>query len=345
MNQLLNDLASLSGMRDRQAMDFALVTLVRNARPWNLASVRLLRAVGPADKQRWLTLARLERNQTEPEHDQVWLSLEHLPLLGDYPSREAAIVTESVICTGSDPFVSIFPIDTQASVCSLLEVESDQALQPELQHMIDSVLRLYENLQALLDYGEKDTLTELLNRKTFDSAFWRAAKTLDSRTPPGLMERRAKISQGSYWLAVIDIDHFKRVNDNFGHLIGDEVLLLLARHMRNSFRMHDQLYRFGGEEFVVLMRCASHDDAKATLERFRLQISTHEFPKVERITVSSGFTELQDNDTPSEAFDRADKAVYYAKGHGRNQVCSYSALLAAGELKEQVNAAEEIDFF
>lgn len=345
MNHLLKDLAGLSGLRDRQTMDFALVTLIRNSHVWSLAAVRLLRAVGPADKQRWLALAKLERHQIIPEHDQAWLNLEHLPLLSDCAAREAAIVTESVICNGKDPFTTLFPIDTQASVCSLLEVESEQAISTENQQLIDSVLRLYENLQSLLDYGEKDTLTELLNRKTFDSAFWRAAKTLESSTPPGQEERRANVSQGSYWLAVLDIDHFKRVNDNFGHLIGDEVLLLLARHMRNSFRLHDQLYRFGGEEFVVLMRCASHDNAKATLERFRLQISSHDFPKVERITISSGFTQLQDNDTPSAAFDRADKAVYYAKGHGRNQVCSYTTLVAAGELQEQPDAAEEIDFF
>ena len=91
----------------------------------------------------------------------------------------------------------------------------------------------------------------------------------------------------SYWLAVIDIDHFKRVNDLSGHLIGDEVLLLLARQMRVNFRFHDQLYRFGGEEFVVLMRCTNHADALAALERFRHQIEIHAFPQVGPITVRS----------------------------------------------------------
>lgn len=345
MNLLLSDLAHLSGLRDRQAMDFALVTLMGRCGLWRFSTVRLLRAVGPPQDQHWLTLASLSQGQTEPACDHIWFDLTGLPRLDDCPQREAAIVTEAVVQNGTGPFTTRFPIDTQASVCSLLEVESDQAIAPNVQTMVDSVLRLYENLQSLLDYGEKDTLTELLNRKTFDSAFWLAAQTTDAATVPVSTERRAKAPQASYWLAVIDIDHFKRVNDNFGHLIGDEVLVLLARHMRSSFRFHDQLYRFGGEEFVVLMRCTSHDDASAALERFRLQIAEQDFPQVGHITISTGFTPLSDNDTPSGAFDRADKAVYYAKGHGRNQVCSYTLLVAAGELVAQASDDEEVDFF
>jgi diguanylate cyclase (GGDEF)-like protein len=345
MNLLLSGLAKLSGLRDRQAMDFALVKLIRSTDLWQFSMVRLLRAIGPSENQHWLTLASLGLAQTEPERDHIWLDLTGLPRLSDCPQREAAIVTESVVQTGTGPFTTRFPIDTQASVCSLLEVESDQAVSPNVQAMVDSVLRLYENLQSLLDYGEKDTLTELLNRKTFDSAFWLAAQTTEATNALVQTERRASTPEASYWLAVIDIDHFKRVNDNFGHLIGDEVLVLLARHMRSSFRFHDQLYRFGGEEFVVLMRCASHDDASAALERFRLQIAGQDFPQVGRITISTGFTPLNDNDTPSGAFDRADKAVYYAKGHGRNQVCSYTMLVAAGELVAQAGGDEEVDFF
>ncbi len=122
-----------------------------------------------------------------------------------------------------------------------------------------SILRIYRNFQGLLDYSERDTLTGLLNRKTFDESFLKAMAEpcaaagagVAGERPPGTAARAR-----SYWLGVIDIDHFKRVNDNHGHLIGDEVLLLLARLMRSSFRFHDRLYRFGGEEFVVLMRCA-----------------------------------------------------------------------------------------
>jgi len=345
MKKLLRDLSYLSGLRDRQAMDFALVKLIGQSDLWHFSVVRLVRAVGPPDDQHWVTLGKLDCQHDAPERDQFWFDPATLPCLAEFPQREDAIVTESVVRSGHGPFTTVFPIDTQASVCSLLEVESEEAVSADTEVLIDSVLHLYENLQGLLDYGERDTLTELLNRKTFDGAFLRAAQTQDEHQPLDHPDRRSANNQGSYWLAVIDIDHFKHVNDNFGHLIGDEVLLLLARQMRANFRFHDQLYRFGGEEFVVLMRCADHADTLSALERFRRQIEQHAFPQVGSITISIGFAPLRDNDTPSGAFDRADKAVYYAKGHGRNQICSYTALVEAGELVEQSDGAEEVDFF
>jgi diguanylate cyclase (GGDEF)-like protein len=125
------------------------------------------------------------------------------------------------------------------------------------------------------------------------------------------------------------------VNDTYGHLIGDEVLLLLARIMRDSFRFHDQLYRFGGEEFVVLMRCRDEEDARQALERLRHNVQVYAFPQVGSITVSLGFSVLHPHDTPSAAFGRADKAVYHAKSHGRNQVVNYQNLVNSGAVQEQ----------
>jgi len=345
MKQLLRDLSLLSGLRERQEMDFALVQLVLSCDLWQFQAVRLLRAVGPAHDQRWLTLARQRHGQATPERDQFWFDVSALPPLADFVHREEAIVTESVVRSGQDPCTTVFPIDTQASVCSLLEVESQQPVSADTEALIDSVLHLYENLQGLLDYGERDTLTELLNRKTFDGAFLRAASSQDAALDLGNAERRHLGAQQSYWLAVLDIDHFKLVNDSFGHLIGDEVLLLLARQMRNNFRWSDQLYRFGGEEFVVLMRCAGHDEAFAALERFRVLISQHAFPQVGQITISIGLAPLRENDTPSAAFDRADKALYFAKGHGRNQTSSFTTLVETGELVEASDGDDEVDYF
>jgi diguanylate cyclase (GGDEF)-like protein len=347
MKKLLAGLAKLSGFRDRRDMNFGLVKLIMDSDLGDFYSAKLLCAVGPLNDQHWLTLAHVSKQQTQPQRDQIWLDIGALPALRTHPVREAAIVTESIQQTelGPGSFLCVFPINTQASVCSVLEVETAQAIDAFGKEAIDSILLLYENLQSLLDFGEKDALTELLNRKTFDSAFWRAAQAQPPLIPSDQPERRAQSGQAAYWLAVIDIDHFKRVNDNFGHLIGDEVLLLLARKMRSSFRFDDQLYRFGGEEFVVLMRCADHDQAQATLNRFRQQIAEYDFPQVEHITISIGFTPLDLNDTPGGAFDRADKAVYYAKEHGRNQVCSYAELVESGALEASADQDDEVDFF
>ena len=125
------------------------------------------------------------------------------------------------------------------------------------------------------------------------------------------------------------------MNDNYGHLIGDEVLLLLSRLMRSTLRSWDRLYRFGGEEFVALIRCQDRDSAMIAFERLRTNAANYAFPQVGRITVSIGFTDVRAGDTPSGAFERADKAVYYAKQHGRDQVRHYDALVAGGEIADE----------
>jgi diguanylate cyclase (GGDEF)-like protein len=206
-------------------------------------------------------------------------------------------------------------------------------------------LRVFRNFQGLLDYSERDTLTGLLNRKTFDEAFLRLTRVDPVAAPvaaPAEGGRRAP--SATTWLVVVDIDHFKRVNDNHGHLIGDEVLLLVARLMRSSLRYSDQLYRFGGEEFVVMLRCGTANDARTALERLRGNIEAYHFPQVGRITVSLGYTEVRPADTPAAAFGRADKAVYHVKANGRNQVAYHADLVHSGRLLDD-SVSGDIDLF
>jgi diguanylate cyclase (GGDEF)-like protein len=118
------------------------------------------------------------------------------------------------------------------------------------------------------------------------------------------------------------------------------VLLLMSRLMRSSFRHHDQLFRFGGEEFVVLMRCAQPADAAIAFERLRANVERYAFPRVGRITVSIGYSQLRPGDTPTGCFERADKAVYHAKQNGRNQVQDHAALVAAGQLADESRASD-----
>ena len=161
----------------------------------------------------------------------------------------------------------------------------------------------------------------------------------------GTDERRLSGLGNRHWLGMIDIDRFKAVNDGFGHLIGDEVLLLLSRLMRSTFRFHDRLYRFGGEEFVVLMRCDGEAEAHGAFERLRRNTLAYPFPQVGRITVSIGFAELRAGDSPSAAIERADRAVYYAKAHGRDQVQSHAELLARGEIEASSENIGDVELF
>jgi len=339
MSELIDHLAELTGFRDRDVLDVTLVGAMKDLlRP---LSVAIYRHVGEIGAQRWLTRARLSESEPIAAADSAWAEFDSLPALESHPLRQGAMATqEPMHGVVDDSHVTVFPLATDHDVVGVLEIETAAPLDEASRRMVCSVLRIYRNFQGLLDYSERDTLTGLLNRKTYDEAFLKVSGESLRAVDPRHDGRRVSNATAEVWLGVIDIDHFKRVNDTHGHLIGDEVLLLLSRLMRGSFRFHDRLYRFGGEEFVVLMRCASERDAANALERLRTHTESYAFPQVGRITVSIGFTRVRPGDTPNGAFERADKAIYYAKQHGRNQVVSHSDLVARGILAETAKTGD-----
>ncbi|TXT39850.1 MAG: diguanylate cyclase [Comamonadaceae bacterium] len=336
MPQLVDHLADLTALRDRDSLDSALVSTLYEL--LHLPNIAIHRLVGPVNNERWLSCAQMQNGQALRPAHLAWQELDELPLACAFAQRQQVLQSNQPVIADHHAGVSVFPLASPSAANGVLELCSTEPLSHETTRLVSGVLRLYQNFQNLLDYGERDALTELLNRKTFDGAFLKATTAKLDGPTPSADDRRHTQDSSSNWLAMIDIDHFKRVNDNFGHLIGDEVLLLLSRLMRNTFRFHDQLYRFGGEEFVVLMHCTQAGQAGAALERLRSITEQHSFPQVGRITISIGFTEIRQGDSPSGAFERADKAVYYAKEHGRNQVCGHEALVALGQL-----AAEELN--
>jgi diguanylate cyclase (GGDEF)-like protein len=338
MAELVDHLAELTGFRDRELLDVTLVGALRDLlRP---RSVAIYRSVGEPGNERWLTRARLAAADLAASADPSWVDADSLPRQAEHPQRQEAFRRQVIVQVPGDVHRTLFPVATDRETLGVMEVESDAPLDDRDQRMVLSILRIYRNFQGLLDYSERDTLTGLLNRKTFDESFMKTAAEPPPSPQVASAGRRQAPARCRHWMGVIDIDHFKRVNDNHGHLIGDEVLLLMARLMRGSFRLDDRLYRFGGEEFVVLMRCVDAAAATLAFERLRVNVERHQFPQVGRITVSIGFTELKSGDTPSGAFERADKAVYFAKGHGRNQVRHHADLVEAGHLADETKVGD-----
>ncbi len=120
---------------------------------------------------------------------------------------------------------------------------------------------------------------------------------------------------------MIDIDHFKDVNDKYGHQIGDEVLKFLAKKMSDIVRGDDVCVRLGGEEFVVLLAETDVQEAMVIAERLRMTVSSSLCPTNDYITISLGVGGYHDNkETIEELFNRVDKALYQAKMEGRNRV-------------------------
>ena len=124
-------------------------------------------------------------------------------------------------------------------------------------------------------------------------------------------------------LAIVDLDHFKNVNDTWGHAAGDEVLKALAETFRRALRPADVFGRFGGEEFVALLPAADADDAADIAERLRrlTEESAIATPEgVIRVTLSAGHTTALPGDSPDDLLRRADSALYESKRSGRNRV-------------------------
>jgi diguanylate cyclase (GGDEF)-like protein len=241
----------------------------------------------------------------------------------------------------------VIPIQREASAIGALMLEADDSLDA-VRVMIEGFARIYGNYIALLNESERDKLTGLYNRRSFEQRLRRLLKLSRQRARAavgGEEERRGgRDDDSKIFLAILDIDHFKRINDTYGHVYGDEVILMLAQLMRASFRQSDVLFRFGGEEFVMLIAAESEKVAHYALDRFRKFIADHAFPQVGHVTVSIGYARITENDYPEIVLDRADKALYFAKQNGRNSVHGYESLAERGELAPPV-ALGSIDLF
>lgn len=232
--------------------------------------------------------------------------------------------------------VTSFPIMSHAhKVLGYLLVHRAPELSSDEQALMTDLFRVYDNYRAVLRDSQVDRLTGLLNRRTFDDQLDRALGLIRRAYQESARDdcnRKVGEGTGCFFMGEIDIDHFKSVNDKFGHQHGDEVLIILAGILQTAFRKTDLIYRFGGEEFVVIVYVDERNDAEMTFERLRRSIEHHAFPQVGKVTVSVGITEIKDTSIPVELLGRADQALYYSKTHGRNRVSFYEALVASGDI-------------
>ncbi|MCQ8879027.1 diguanylate cyclase [Pseudoalteromonas shioyasakiensis] len=253
-------------------------------------------------------------------------------------SQEVNLILQKVaknkirISSAFGHYTSYIPTYYLGEVIGVLLVESEYEL-PERSIMLAvHVLNVYANQLALIHRSRLDPLTELLNRQTFDK------KVIEIISGDTFITSTRSSSKQSHWfLALLDIDHFKRVNDNFGHVIGDEVILLVARLIKNSFRIDDFIFRYGGEEFAVLFQASDEHDARNMLNRVRCNVAEYPFPQVNNLTISSGFLALSEIDMVSVLVHKADLALYHSKNNGRNQVTAYTEL----EIEQEPDSVDD----
>lgn len=177
-------------------------------------------------------------------------------------------------------------------------------------HLLSSIISRIERYRQLRDLNMRDSLTGLYKHSSIKEHLDREIQ-------------RAKRSQTNLSLAMIDLDHFKKVNDNFGHPVGDHVIRTLSRLLQQRLRRTDIIGRYGGEEFAVIMPETEVDVAVAVLDGVRqvfMRICHHAKKGDFSTSFSAGVVELRGDSDGKQMFALADEALYHAKGNGRNQV-------------------------
>jgi diguanylate cyclase (GGDEF)-like protein len=178
--------------------------------------------------------------------------------------------------------------------------------------LVDLQTQLLKAREDLRDQATRDSLTRLWNRSSILTELARElARAARESRPLGVV--------------IVDLDHFKHINDTYGHLAGDAVLREAARRMQNSIRQYDSIGRYGGEEFLILFPGCSKADSYAQAERLRRQLAQTEMPVNDgsvRVTASFGVTVALPGEiwTEEELIRTADEALYVAKKSGRNRV-------------------------
>jgi diguanylate cyclase len=195
--------------------------------------------------------------------------------------------------------------------------ELEHALSGRLQTLVERVASMEQEAKGFRDHIEEqrqkaltDPLTGLPNRAAWDER-------------QELEVARWQRYGGELLMAVLDIDFFKRINDNYGHLAGDKVLKIIATELAKRLRKTDFIARFGGEEFVLLIPGTPLEGAQQLLETLRTAIESCPFHfKGERVTItlSAGVSAFAAGERAEQVFERADQALYRAKRSGRNRI-------------------------
>ncbi|WP_321370491.1 diguanylate cyclase [uncultured Desulfuromusa sp.] len=241
-------------------------------------------------------------------------ALERVPVVSrqrvDYLMRFFARFFNLLTRIGAENQKRLYAEDEIQKAKDELEVrveERTRELNLALLEVGDLAAQLNASLQQIESLAVTDSLTDTYNRRKFDEIV--AAE-----------HGHEKHGKPPFSLIMLDIDHFKKVNDEFGHSTGDEVLKCLCRLIRGLIRQGDLLIRWGGEEFILLLPATEIDEAGPFAERVRLEVEQENFPVVGKITISLGVAQLRKGDSINALLKRVDNALYQAKQRGRNRV-------------------------
>jgi diguanylate cyclase (GGDEF)-like protein len=358
MGTLIQHLIKLTDHRERDLLELTLSKALIDLLP--LQRVVIVRVLSEEGISRWMQVATMDARGGGSVADPLRVDFPKLPLLEDDKHRLRSLQThqrvEVALAGDAGPRISYIPMfeSSRSHDDGVIEIHSPKSLTDGELETINLLLRVFRNMYHLLAYSDRDGLTGLFNRKSLDDTFYSAVlEELDEGAVESALDQDAKVTPGqerrhrvppNYWLGTVSVDHFGAIGEKNGHLIAEEVLLLVARILNNTFRTYDRIYRLGGEQFAVLMHCPDEALVLAAFERFRANMDKFNFPQAGHVTACGGFTRISAEDSPSTALERAERAVDYAQHHDGNKVFSYGELVRKGLLGDLVNVGD-VDLF
>ena len=355
MASLTEHLIKLTDHRDRDLLELTLAKALIDLT--SMQRVVVVRVSNEDKESRWLDVVSLDARGGGKVLDALRIDFQSLPRLADMPDRLRCLQerqeVEVVWANEDGPRTYYLPLFKDArsdEEQGVIEIHTAGVLQPDEKDIIDQLRHIYGNMYTLLAYSDRDALTGLLNRKALDDTFYSAVLeeldgiVEDNPEDPGRGKERRHRVPANYWLSTIVIDNFQQLNESHGHLIMEEVTLLVARIMASTFRTHDRLYRFGADQFAALFHCPEESLAFGAIERMRAHVEKHKFPQVGHVTVSAGFSRVLPDDSPSATLERTEQAVDHAQKNGANQVCSHLDLVRSG-LVDETTRTGSVDVF
>jgi diguanylate cyclase (GGDEF)-like protein len=322
---LVQSLVKLTALREANELRCFLVDEIKN--------LAVVSEVSFVQQKRSRALSRPDNGE---EYEYLYYRVNDDGSIEENPSEKFDELLDTIdgpSLTDKNGSTSFYPITIDSNTKEFILLKLSK-LSEQLSFFLDSFFHVYQNHTELLLAAEIDELTGLQNRKAFD-------RVCNRLFNPEVSSDGINISNTCF--AMVDLDHFKQVNDEFGHLYGDEVLLLFAQLMIREFRTSDYLFRYGGEEFAVILTDANPDTAYKALERFRKAAEAFNYPQVGRKTMSIGYTLADINNNAPLTIDQADQALYYSKENGRNQTSFFQHLVDTGKI--ETKESEPILFF
>lgn len=344
-SKILKSVIEITQQRDLDSLEYSLVATLAELIP--AISIFILKAVVESQTNCAEEVIRLyiDNNNDEPY---TW-NVDPIIITPDEYFIDCLKSHENKSFKHEDGFDRhMFPVLEDGHVVGCLVIDATENITSDM-NLISGFAKVYENYMVVFNESERDKLTGLYNRRTFDNKLLKLIKNQQHRNEQYTastekIDRRHYERDANAWLIITDIDHFKRVNDTYGHVYGDEVILTISQKMKSCFRHSDLLFRIGGEEFVILLEPVTARMAETLIDRFRRTISEHEFAEIGTVTVSAGFARIGEKDYPPAILEYADKALYYAKEHGRNCSYNYETLIENGKLTPPKKGGS-VDFF